>query len=234
MKRLCILFFVCLTTLIATAQEPVIQHRPYLDNRFLHYGFFVGMNMMDLELQNNGYVDPVSGQRWYAEVDNYQPGFSVGVLGEIRLNKYLGFRIQPTIHFGQKHIMFHEQVSGRDSSQNMKTTYLSVPLELKIAAPRYNNFRPYAMVGVAPTIDLTSHKHDALMTQRFDCFIEIGAGCDFYLPFFKLIPELKFCFGLRDILDHDRSDLIDESLRKFSNSVSRGTSKMIVLTLYFE
>ena len=234
MKRLCILFFVCLTTLIATAQEPVIQHRPYLDNRFLHYGFFVGMNMMDLELQNNGYVDPVSGQRWYAEVDNYQPGFSVGVLGEIRLNKYLGFRIQPTIHFGQKHIMFHEQISGRDSSQNMKTTYLSVPLELKIAAPRYNNFRPYAMVGVAPTIDLTSHKHDALMTQRFDCFIEIGAGCDFYLPFFKLIPELKFCFGLRDILDHDRSDLIDESLRKFSNSVSRGTSKMIVLTLYFE
>lgn len=234
MKRICILFFVCLTTLIATAQEPVIQHRPYLDNRFLHYGFFVGMNMMDLELQNNGYVDPVSGQRWYAEVDNYQPGFSVGVLGEIRLNKYLGFRIQPTIHFGQKHIMFHEQVSGRDSSQNMKSTYLSVPLELKIAAPRYNNFRPYAMVGVAPTIDLTSHKHDALMTQRFDCFIEIGAGCDFYLPFFKLIPELKFCFGLRDILDHDRSDLIDESLRKFSNSVSRGTSKMIVLTLYFE
>lgn len=234
MKRICILFFVCLTTLIATAQEPVIQHRPYLDNRFLHYGFFVGMNMMDLELQNNGYVDPVSGQRWYAEVDNYQPGFSVGVLGEIRLNKYLGFRIQPTIHFGQKHIMFHEQVSGRDSSQNMKSTYLSVPLELKIAAPRYNNFRPYAMVGVAPTIDLTSHKHDALMTQRFDCFIEIGAGCDFYLPFFKLIPELKFCFGLRDILDHDRSDLMDESLRKFSNSVSRGTSKMIVLTLYFE
>ena len=234
MKRLCILFFVCLTTLIATAQEPVIQHRPYLDNRFLHYGFFVGMNMMDLELQNNGYVDPVSGQQWYAEVDNYQPGFSVGVLGEIRLNKYLGFRIQPTIHFGQKHIMFHEQVSGRDSSQNMKSTYLSVPLELKIAAPRYNNFRPYAMVGVAPTIDLTSHKHDALMTQRFDCFIEIGAGCDFYLPFFKLIPELKFCFGLRDILDHDRSDLIDESLRKFSNSISRGTSKMIVLTLYFE
>lgn len=234
MKRICILLFVCLTTLIASAQEPVIQHRPYLDNRFLHYGFFVGMNMMDLELQNNGYVDPTSGQRWYAEVDNYQPGFSVGVLGEIRLNKYLGFRIQPTIHFGQKHIMFHEQVSGRDSSQNMKTTYLSVPLELKVAAPRYNNFRPYAMVGVAPTIDLTSHKHDALMTQRFDCFIEIGAGCDFYLPYFKLIPELKFCFGLRDILDHDRSDLIDESLRKFSNSITRGTSKMIVLTLYFE
>jgi hypothetical protein len=167
-------------------------------------------------------------------VDNYQPGFTVGVLGEIRLHKYFGFRIQPTIHFGQKHIMFHEQVSGRDSSQNMKTTYLSVPLELKVAAPRYNNFRPYAMVGVAPTIDLTSRKHDALTTQRFDCFIEIGAGCDFYLPYFKLIPELKFCFGLRDILNHDRDDLTDESLRKFTNSISRSASKMIVLTLYFE
>lgn len=234
MRRTLTFLAAALSAMIMVAQEPVIQHRPYLDNRFLHYGFFVGMNMMDMELQNNGYVDPATGERWYTDIDNYQPGFSVGVLGEIRLSKYLGFRIQPTIHFGQKHALFHEQSTGRDSTQNIKTTYLSVPLELKIAAPRYNNFRPYAMIGVAPTIDLTARKHEALITQRFDCFLEIGAGCDFYLPFFKLIPELKFCFGLRDILVHDRDDLIDETLLKFTKSLDKGTSKMIVLTLYFE
>ena len=234
MKRTFTLCLICIATLRMAAQEPVIQNRPYLDNRFMHYGFFIGVNMMDMEVENNGYIDPATGERWYTDVDNYQPGFTVGVLGEIRLNKYLGFRIQPTMHFGQKHVSFHEQVSGRDSTQNIKSTYISVPLELKIAAPRYNNFRPYAMVAAAPSIDLTTRKHNALLTERFDCFIEIGGGCDFYLPYFKLIPELKFCFGLRDIIVHDRSDLIDETLLKFTKSLNRGSSKMIVLTFYFE
>ena len=50
----------------------------------------------------------------------------------------------------------------------------------------------------------------------------------------RIIPELKFCFGLADILQKNRNDLIDNSLRKFTNSLDGASSKMIVLTLYFE
>ncbi|MBR4534075.1 MAG: PorT family protein [Bacteroidaceae bacterium] len=235
MKRLLSLI-TCWAFLLAqaSAQEPRIQNRPYLDTRFLHYGFFVGVDMMDLELTNNGYVDVESGEQWYTEVDNYQPGFVVGVLGELRLSKYVGLRLQPAIHFGQKHIVFHEQLSGRDSTQNLKSTYLTVPIALKIAAPRYNNFRPYISVGVAPTIDLTARKNFALRTEVLDCYLEFAAGCDIYLPFFKLIPELRFSFGLRDILVHERDDLTDASLLKFTKSLERGRSKMITLAFYFE
>lgn len=150
--------------------------------------------------ENNGYVDPETGEQWYADVDNYSPGFSVGVLGEMRLNTYLSLRLVPTLHFGQKHVSFHEQRTGQDSTQNIKSTYISVPLDLKFAAPRYNNFRPYFIAGVNPMVDLTTKKQKALLMKPFDCYIEVGMGCDIYLPFFKLIPELKFCFGLADIL----------------------------------
>ena len=40
-----------------------------------------------------------------------------------------------------------------------------------------------------------------------DFMVSVGFGCDIYLPYFKLIPELKFCFGLTDVLKHDRPDL---------------------------
>ena len=216
------------------AQEHKVQHRPYIDQRRFHYGFLFGFHMQDLELKNNGYIDPQSGEQWYADVDNYNPGFSVGVLGEMRLNKYLALRLVPTMHFGQKHITFHEQNSGRDSTQNIKSTYISVPVDLKFTPPRYNNYRPYFLFGINPMVDLTTKKQKALLMKPFDCFIEIGMGCDFYLPFFKLIPELKFCFGLADILKKNRSDLIDSSLRKFTDSLDGASSKMIVLTLYFE
>lgn len=216
------------------AQERRVQNRPYIDERKFHYGFLFGLHMQDLEIRNNGFVDPATGQQWYAEVDNYSPGFSVGVLGDWRLNKHLSLRVSPSIHFGQKHVVMHEQLSQADSTQVIKSTYISVPIDLKIAAPRYNNFRPYVIAGLNPMVDLTTRKHDMLLLKPFDLYLEVGMGCDLYLPFFKLIPELKFCFGLLDIIKKDRSDLTDPTMLKYTASVDGGKSKMIVLTLHFE
>lgn len=232
-KAILSLLLLALTT-GGAAQTRKIQNRPYIDQRRFHYGFLIGLHLQDMELKNNGYIDPASGEQWYAEVDNYNPGFSVGVLGEMRLNKYLALRLVPTMHFGQKHITFHEQTSGRDSTQNIKSTYISFPLDLKFTPPRFNNYRPYFIAGINPMMDLTVRKHRALLTKAFDCCLEVGMGCDLYFPFFKMIPELKFCFGLANILQKNRSDLIDRSMLKFTHSLEGATSKMIVLTLYFE
>lgn len=224
----------CATAPRVAAQKQTLQYRPYIDERKFHYGFLFGLNIQDMELDNSGYVNPETGEQWYADIDNYNPGFSVGILGEMKLSKYLALRLCPTMHFGQKHVFFHEQVSGKDTTQNLKSTYISVPLDLKVAAPRYNNFRPYVIAGVNPMVNLTARKRGALRTKPFDCYIEVGMGCDIYLPFFKLIPELKFCFGLADILQKDRTDLIDKTLLKYTDAVDGASSKMIVLTLYFE
>lgn len=234
MKRLMVAVLCLLCLCGAGAQEHKVQHRPYIDQRRFHYGFLFGVHMQDLELQNNGYIDPESGEQWYADVDNYGAGFSVGVLGEMRLNTYLALRLVPTLHFGQKHVSFHEQGSGRDSTQNIKSTYISCPLDLKFAGPRFNNYRPYLIAGVNPMVDLTTKKQGALRLKPFDCYIEVGMGCDIYLPFFKLIPELKFCFGLMGVLQKNRNDLTDRTLRKFTESLDGASSKMIVLTFYFE
>ena len=77
---------------------------------------------------------------------------------------------------------------------------------------------------------------DFIQLKRFDSMIEVGMGCDFYLPFFKLIPELKFCYSLTNALDKDHaSELTDINKRVYSMSVAKAApTKMIVLTLYFE
>jgi hypothetical protein len=50
-----------------------------------------------------------------------------------------------------------------------------------------------------------------------------------------LIPELKFCFGLSNVLDTNHvNELRDANLRAFAGSVSNAQSKMVVLTFYFE
>ncbi len=233
-RDLLFIVFTLLCSSMAFTQERKVMNRPYLDMRKLHYGFLFGFHIQDLELSNNGYVDPETGEQWYADINNYNPGFTVGVLGEIRLNTYLSLRVCPTIHFGQKHAMFHEQTTARDTTQNIKSTYISIPFDIKFAAPRYNNFRPYLTAGVAPTVDLTARKRGILLLKPMDVYLEVGMGCDIYLPFFKLNPELKFCFGLADIVKKDRKDLIDGRLHKFTKSLDGGSAKMMVLTFYFE
>ena len=86
-----------------------------------------------------------------------------------------------------------------------------------------------------PAFDVAKKRSDFLKLKSSEMFLSIGFGCDFYLPYFKLIPEIKFCLGLTDVLTHDRPDLADDPDKlKFTNSLAKATSKMIVLTFYFE
>lgn len=216
------------------AQERKIQHKPFIDERRFHYGFFIGVHDQGLKLHNNGYVDPATGDQWLAESDQQGLGFSVGVLGEWKLNNYMAIRLIPSLHFGSKHITFRNLATGKRESQDMKSTYIALPLDLKVSAPRFNNFRPYVIGGLQPAYDLTSGKHTKVKTKPFNMMLELGMGCDFYLPFFKFIPELKFCFGLGNVLDKNRSDLTDPTQKIFTESLDKATQGMFVLTFYFE
>jgi hypothetical protein len=122
-----------------------------------------------------------------------------------------------------------------ESTQDMKNTYIAFPLNLKFAAERFNNYRPYLIGGINPMLNLTSKSQDNIQLKRYDTMVEIGFGCDFYLPFFKLIPELKFSYSLMNSLDMKHSDeLTNAAQRIYTNAVNSGHSKMITLTFYFE
>ena len=227
----------CSLCTLLPAQERKVQNRPYIDHRAWHYGFLFGLHTQDLEFVNNGALNVLEDgteESWYADVPSYSPGFSVGVLGEARLNTWLALRVVPTMHFGDKTVVFRDQVSFEKTQQTIKSTYLSVPVDVKYGAQRFNNYRPYVMAGINPMLDLTVKKQKELLVQRVEFLFEVGMGCDFYLPYFKLIPELKFCFGLPDVLVKDRSDLIDKNLLKYTLAESSAHSRMMVLTLYFE
>lgn len=233
MRRIFLILLALVISFPLFAQKRKVQNRPYIDQRKWHYGFLVGMHTQDLEIRNAGFVTE-TGETWFADVQEYSPGFTVGVLGELYLNRYLSLRLIPTLHFGDKRVVFREQQQAEIYACNVKSTYLSLPVDLKFSAERFNNYRPYVMVGAGPIFDLGVKKQQAVLLKPFDCFIEFGIGCDFYLPYFKLIPELKFCFGLADVLNKNRSDLADKSLHKFTQSLESASSRMIVLTFYFE
>lgn len=211
-----------------------VENRPYADMRPWHLGFSFGAFVEDMRFTHNGLITE-EGEQWRMEQPAYQPGFTVTGLIDFRLNNYFSVRFSPGMMFGSRDIRFREVTTGAEQRQNIKSTHVILPLELKYSAMRVRNARPYITTGIMPAFDVAKKRTDLLKTKTNDFFISIGFGCDFYLPYFKFIPEVKFCFGLSDILEHDRPDLADDPGRlKFSNSLSKATSKMIVFTFYFE
>ena len=247
MKRSFLMLMLCLTALLTTAQERKVQNKPYIDLRPLHLGILVGMNLQDIELENVGPQTILQEdgttkmQTIVCDDDKWNAGFSVGVLADLRLSQHLNLRFTPTMHFGAKHLTFYNMTEqtpeGRpmEMTQDMKSTYISFPVGLKFSAERWNNYRPYVIAGVNELVNLTSKNQDFLQLKRTDTMLEIGLGCDLYLPFFKLIPELKFCYSLTNALDTNHAnELQDTNKRMYANAVKSGQTKMIVLTFYFE
>ena len=144
-------------------------------------------------------------------------------------------RVSPGIFFGNKVVKYRESNSQATQTQDLKSNYIVLPVELKFSAERCNNYRPYLIGGVMATADVSKKRNDFLKLNTFDGYLTIGIGCDLYLPYFKLIPELKFCYSLINSLDKKHPDqLRDDNMIMYAKSVNDTRSKMIVLSFYFE
>ncbi len=213
-------------------QPQKVQIRPYADQKLHHIGFSVGLSSEDLTLKHSGISN--NGEQWFAEIPSYSLGFNVGFITDRYINQYMNLRVLPTLYFGEKGYVFREQQSGEEFRTTIRNNYLSLPILMKFSSLRVNNYRPYLLGGAYISSELGSVRNKAVRLSRIDYGLEIGIGCNFYFPLFKFCPELRFSFGLRDLIDKERKDLIDNDLRKYTDALSSGKSRMISLVFNFE
>ncbi|HET9571407.1 MAG TPA: porin family protein [Bacteroidales bacterium] len=230
-----ILTFVSLTLSfsLATAQKKV-QYLQYEDLKPYHFGFLIGLHSQDLILDHSGAID-TNGDKWYGNVNKYTPGFSVGVIADLRLADFLSLRTTPTIHFGSKDVTLVSDAAGSTPvTANVRSNYILIPMNLRYRGSRTDNYRPYVMSGFSAGLDMGRDKLQPLLLQPINLYWEIGAGCDIYMPYFRLVPELKVCLGMGDILVHNRTDQSSDAFLKYSNAFDAITSRLIVFSLQFE
>ncbi|MDL2256181.1 PorT family protein [Parabacteroides sp. OttesenSCG-928-K15] len=228
-------FILCILLLVvasASGQTERVKNQPYADMKLYHLGFHIGLHSQDMILTHSGVTE--NGETWFAEIPSYNPGFSVGVIGDMYLSPYFNLRVIPTLHFGDKTFLFREKTTGEEVQTNVRANYLTLPVNIKYSALRLNNYRPYLIGGVYGQMDIGRKKGEELLMKGFGFGVEFGVGCDIYLPYFKLCPELKFCFGLGNVLDKNRTDLTDPEMMKYTNALSRASTRMVVLTFNFE
>lgn len=216
------------------------QNLPYADQRPFHFGFSLGVNMMDLAVTPSMQPCGPDGEIYQARVSSLMPGFSVGVIGEARLNRYFSLRLHPTFHFGQRSIAYKFDNVAKEDPVAYRTDVVSmpitVPLYLKFHAEREWNGRPYLLAGGGVSFDVGRDRERYVILNTMDYFVEVGVGCELYFPFFKLSPELKFAIGFSNVLTpiEQRPELKDQSVHFYTNAISRLGSRLLTLSFNFE
>jgi len=232
-KKAYLVISFCLLANILFAQKQKIKNQPYADHKLYHFGITVGMNFQDMILTNSG-LTAENGETWFATIPNYSPGFTVGLIADLFLNPSMNLRFTPSLSFGDKAFEFVEQGFDDRFKTIVRSNYLMAPLDLKTRSMRLNNYRPYIITGAYAALDLGIRKGEPLLLKPINYGITIGLGCDFYLPIIKIAPEIRFCFGLHNVVEKDRSDLTDFSFIKYSDALVKGMPRMIIFTFNFE
>ncbi|MDE5704031.1 MAG: PorT family protein, partial [Bacteroidales bacterium] len=168
------------------------------------------------------------------------PGFSVGVITNLRLARYLDLRFIPTFSLGQRDLIYTYQRPADEAPVREKKLIESIlvelPLDVKWKAKRIVNTRPYVLAGFKYTADLaslTKRKRETMEEEyeiklrKHDVGFNLGVGWEFYLPFNnKIALELKMYFGLLDLLQREQNIYTDR--------IERLTSRMLQFNIMFE
>lgn len=228
-KKIIILLFLCYSF------SGFAQNRPYVDDKLLHFGFSIGINFMDYGTR--GALEAPDGVEYAVRTKNMLPGFSVGLVSDLRLCRYLNLRFCPAFHFGQKTLTYHP--INQENMTNKRTEVLSlpltVPLYLKWSAEREMNYRPYLIGGGGISFDFGPDKKRPILQRRLDYFVEVGFGVDFYFSWFKLCPQLTYSIGFNNVLVPvaERPD-VPKTDQWYTNALDKLISHQINLTFNFE
>src|SRR5690606_37871530 len=93
-------------------------------------------------------------------------GFSVGLIGDVRINEHLNLRFEPGLYITQRNLMYDpshfEGIEFNDSDllREVKSTYIHLPLLLKVSTKRINNFKPFVVGGFSTALNLSSNQEN--------------------------------------------------------------------------
>lgn len=189
-------------------QTETLMQLPTFDNQRIHWGFYLGANYKDFKIN---YKETPNYKTTY-RFDN-QAGFHVGLIGDLRINEFLNLRLEPGISGNTSTLFFENEdpsIFESHRETEVSSTYLHIPLLLKVSARRLNNIKPYLIGGVSLDYNFDSNSKNTrdnfggeFRTTAKRLAYEIGFGMDFYFHYFKFSPSFRGQFALKNELIPD-------------------------------
>ncbi len=226
-----LLLIIAITLSFTASAQRVALCMPDHDEKPYYFGITFGLNFSVYQIS---YTSSFASTDTFKTIQpQWQPGFNLGLLGDLKLNDFVDLRFVPSLAFAEKRIQYHYGIP-KDSvlDKGIEAIYMHLPLQLKFKSERINNFRFYAILGAKFDYDLAANARsrrtdEFLKVSPVDFGYEIGVGFEFFNPNFIFSPEIKLSQGLTNQLYIDRS-------LNLTNAIQQLLTRMIVISFHLE
>jgi len=218
-----------------------------VDETDLHFGFtFQYLSSEYKVLKKKDWVEPYtidldeqgripSRMRSIAAIPS--AGFGIGFVSNKRINENADVRFTPTLVFSDRILRYTYEEPEDNIDKKVQATLVEFPLGIKLKSDRRNNFRAYMLGGAKYSVDISSRKktNNDLITDPMEKFVnnkrsylsyEAGFGFDLYFEYFKMSPELKLSYSLKDVLRHEPN--------RYASPIDKLMLRQITFSLFFE
>lgn len=200
----------CLVASESRAQLPGTLNLPNFDEQKVHYGFLIGGHSSRFRLKYSDEFIAPAMDSVHSILPAHKAGFKIGFIINFHLLQYLDIRVTPTFSFYQLALDYRYD-NGTILEELRDPTYFELPILFKYKSVRRENRAIYVLAGISPSIKVSGSKNqedseDRLLIEKFNLSLDVGVGLDLFQPLFKFSPEVRYSFGLLNVLDKEPND----------------------------
>ncbi len=161
------------------------------------------------------------------------PGFNLGIVTNLKIGEYFDIRFLPTLSFAERNINYTSTNNDRRPfARRVESVFVEMPFQARYKSMPFNDMRLFVIAGVKYSFDVASDSRSRqaetlVKIAPNDFAFELGAGIQFFLPYFIFSPEIKFSHGLNNIL------IFDKALEE-SSVIDKVLSRAFTFSLHFE
>jgi opacity protein-like surface antigen len=216
-------------TVTATAQIKGTYN--YLDfaAKSYYFGITLGYNsssfnaVQSAKFFNSDTIQTVEGV--------YGAGFNLGIVTNLKIGQMFDFRFLPTLSFANKSLVY-TTISNLEITKPIESVFIELPFQVRYKSEPYNDLRVFVLGGVKYSFDVASRSRqrqnpDLLRIASTDFSVEVGAGVQFYFPYFIFSPEIKFSQGLSN-------GLIYNPNLEYSTILEKVMARTFTISFHFE
>ena len=225
-------FFICSVFAIGVTAQTAKGNYNFLDfnQKPYYFGITLAYNSSNFKVfQSKEFVLNDS----IARVESVTgPGFNLGIVTNLKIGDHFDIRFLPTLSFAERNINYGATVDNKKFFRRVESVFVEMPFHARYKSVPYRDMRLFVIAGVKYGFDVASdsrsrNAENLVKIAPNDFAFEIGAGIQFFLPYFIFSPELKFSHGLNNIL------IFDDSLEE-STVIEKVLSRGFTVSLHFE
>jgi len=184
-------------------------YKPYRSKDFINSDSIMG-------------IDPITG-----------PGFNLGIVTNLKIGNYFDLRFLPTLSFAERNLRYNKDATQTVFSQRtVESVFVEMPFHLRYKSAPYKDIRLFVIAGVKYAFDVASESRarqaeTLVKIAPNDFSVEVGAGIQFFFPYFIFSPEFKVSHGIGNILIYNPN--LEES-----TVLEKILSRTFTVSLHFE